>query len=268
MNKQGHWTKNSFSLIEMIVTLAIIGLLTITILPTIGRYSRANNVTVSAQTLREALNEARSYAVSPDPTNCTLFGGVSTFTHIINQYAIYIPAPGTTGLAPPPVYDPNPGGLGGDYECGGVGFHQGFQINNPPRPLMTSNQYAIMARHIDKTDSKEYNVGIVRIGSFDAPATAATPIVGGDALPTMIGFSSPSGSFFASAIADYNYTPASGKKIITPSGPKTTTASAAGQYTVIGLADDMNNPNYQIAVFVHNATGQVTSDGSTPSGFD
>ncbi len=260
MNKQGLGTKNSFSLIEMIVTLAIIGLLTITILPTLGRYSRANNVTVSAQTLREALNEARSYAVSPDPTLCQ--SPTSTpFTRVINQYAVFVPAPGSEL----PVYDPAPGGQE-NYECGGTSFRQGNP--NLDRPVIAPNQYAIMARHLDASNDTEYNVGVVRIGTFDSPATASSPIFNGNIKRTMIGFNSPSGSFFASAIAGYNYTPASGDEIITPSGNKSTANSAAGQYTVLGLSDNLNNPTYQIAVFVHNATGQVTSDGSTPNGFN
>ncbi len=264
MNKQGQGTKRSFSLIEMIVTLAIIGMLTITILPTLGRYSRINNVTVSAQILREALNEARSYAVSPDPTQCALASGES-FTEVINNYSLFVPAPGSVDAVTPP-YDPNTGGVRVNYKCGGVSILTTSGAALPPLTIQ-SNQYAIMARHIDKAN-KEYNVGIVRIGTFESPAVASIPIDFASAKPTMIGYNSPSGSYFASGVTGFNYTPSTGNKIFTPNGIKDTVAVASGQYTVIGLTDNLVSPNYQITVFVHNATGQITSDGSTPSGFN
>lgn len=257
----GSWLRRagelrSFSLIEIMVTLAIIGMLTVTILPTLGRYNRTNNVVISAQSLREALGEARSYAVSPDPTICP---ALVPITRPINQYALFLPSPATATNTP--VYDPNPGGTVVNYECG-IG---------KPQVLLATNQFAILARSLgtDATGTPvEYTIGIVRIGSLDNPAVANVPIQGAAARAMLVGFKSPSGSFFSTAIAGFNYVPNQDDVILLPNGSKTTREAAAKQYSLLGIAEQYPSPTYSLTTFISNTTGQVTSNGSTPSGFN
>ncbi len=237
-------TRRAFTIVELLVTLSIFGLLLITILPSLSRYGRNNGLSLAAQSVREALADTQSMAVSGDSTVCANIPS----TQAIGNYAFFVGAltPINAGT-----------GAGGKYICGS---------GSDPVALQP-NQYAILARAIYPGDTTYSTIGIVKIGTLDTPAQFNPPLVGSNSKIALLSYNAPNGAFYydAATMSAANVTPGIGDKIISKATTYTTQSSAAGQYAVIGLI----NPTEQsvIVVFVNNTTGQVTSTGIAPNGF-
>lgn len=254
----------AFSLIELLVTLSIMGLLLVTIMPILGRFGQDNNIKLASQTVREALIETQNYAISPNVSICPLRSGVTFLPKTINSYAFF--ATSSTG-APLPVSDSTKAAndAANVYKCG----ISDASTNIP------STQYAIVARHLDydAVTGKilaEYILGVVRVGSLDSPANFA--VVGNCSCDhsILIGYDSPSGRFVENkntqlgygTTGTFDYVPKVGDPIYAPP----TTATSNLQYTLVGLAN-ASGSHATTTLFINRATGQISSTGIVPTGF-
>lgn len=258
----------AFSLVELLVTLSIMGLLLITIVPILGRFGRDNTVKLATQTVREALLEAQNYAISPNVSICPA-RGATPLPKTINSYALFAPS-STGGMVPKydaTGADPTPD----TYRCGIV--DKQADVN------LVSNQYAIVARHLDYDAvsgaiTKEYIMGVVRVGYLDNPSYFAVPIQNKGDRSVLIGYDSPSGRFVENILTDkaggFDYIAKDGDVIFVPAG-SVATGAAAGQYSLFGLASTtsaLSSTNATTSIFINRTSGQITSTGIAPSGFN
>ncbi len=250
--------RRSFSIIELLVTMAIIGLLMVTILPALSKFGRNNGVSLAVQTVRETLADVQTMAASPDPTLCPFAAVAAPKT--INVYVLFI----SDGVVTIPRFDPADASQ--KYQCG-------ITISNVP-PALGNNQYAILAGSIDATTNTFYTVGIVRTGTLDDPAQFAGPIVGGADRVVFFGFRSPNGGLYLSPNAAYNYisqyNAGANKQQVYSSSSSTgvyraTGTDLTGQFAYIGIKSP--DASYHQTVFINTTTGQVTSTGKAPSGY-
>ncbi|MDO8513161.1 MAG: prepilin-type N-terminal cleavage/methylation domain-containing protein [bacterium] len=58
-------SKFGFTLIELMITISIMGILTVVMIPAIRSFDRRNKVTSAAEQLKSAILEARNYSMSP-----------------------------------------------------------------------------------------------------------------------------------------------------------------------------------------------------------
>ncbi len=238
---------HAFSIIELMVTISIMGLLVISIVPAIGRIGRNNNVSLAAQSVREALADAHTYAIAPDPTICAAATPVQ-----INRYSFF--APSANGVTTP--------ASSLTYQCGNYTTPQSLQIN----------QYALLAEYYDTQvqPARLYVRGIVRISALDPDTQFTSPIRSLANKSTWVGFSVPSGSFSITptdpTFATYNHH-GSGQnnEVYGPPGRYWDTSTLGFNYVIAGVG---NSDGVVIPIFINMITGQVTStSGSAPEGF-
>lgn len=266
--------QSSFTLIELLVTISVIGMLMVTIIPSLGKYGRTNNVTLAGQTVREALAEIKTNAVSPDPNICPLLPGKSLFW-AVNAYAIYANPDANTTVpknsyppflgTPDPVYDDT-------YQCG--------QFTDAQTPTLASNQFAVLALHISYDDPLNPTaihasvMGIVSVGTLDKPAIFTYADGNNNTAinrPILLIYSSPSGSFMAPnkitglddvSKTNCNIIPTSGDNIMF--GTKKYEVKEADKlYALVSVGYDSS---FRSTILVNLFTGQVSSTSRPPSG--
>ena len=276
-------TQLSFTLIELIVTLSIIGLLMVTIIPSLGKYSRSNNVGLAGQTIREALADVRTYATSPDPSVCPLLPN-KTLPSTITTYAFYADPSGNARVPKNtyPLFLPAPSTpYVEEYACG--------QYSEAQVPTLTSNQFAILAIHtyINPADSTQLHasvLGIVSVGALDKPAIFTDAINNNDTisapatLPIFLTYSSPSGTFAApiaiNGLSNACKTVGVGCNTLVKTGNKLMFGSnnsyqvrleANDLYAVVSVGYDNT---YRSTVLINLVTGQVSSTKKPPAGIN
>ncbi len=236
-----------------------------TILPSLGKYSRSNNVSLSSQTVREALNDTRTYATSPDPNTCPTLPN-KTLSWVINAYAFYV----NPGVAVPlNSYTPNPT-YDATYACG--------QFTDAVVPTLANNQYAILALHLSPNISAPTYasvMGIVSVGYLDNPAifrNANKDNSSALANPILFIYSSPSGSFLApSAILGLDTTCVTSCNTFTKKDDVITFGysnykvdiTADGLYGVASVGYDNT---FRANLLVNLFTGQTSSTNKPPAG--
>lgn len=247
--------KRSFTLIELMVTISIIGLLVVTIIPMMSRYNRNTAGTTSAQQVRESLAEILSYATSPDPSNCPMIVEGKQMPTSIISYSFYYGA-----NTPTNYYKDGYFGYQANtkYICGMDGIETSLALN--------SNQYAILAIGADyETPTTLYTLGIVRVGKLDGSATFCSPEDGVSASNIInLGFNVPSGDFVLSSESSENYLSTTNGSVYSLGVTYTTQALAHQKFAMIGIK---TVDNFMYTIFINVFTGQVTSTGKVPVGF-
>ncbi|MFA6081895.1 MAG: prepilin-type N-terminal cleavage/methylation domain-containing protein [Patescibacteria group bacterium] len=261
--------KRAFTIIELLVTISIIGLLLVTILPSLSKYGRSNNVNIAAQTVRQALAETQSFATAPDPNTCPFLSGVSSNWWSINAYGFYANPGGTTPTNIKPAYAADPdGSYPAGYTCG-----QYSDVQN-----LAQNQYAILALHVsadpdDATSIWISVIGIVKIETIESPAQfIQNGTTNAPTHPIFFAFNSPDGGFRAQATyaggtgfdIQLNQILATGNLVNIGATTYTTALAANNKFAIITLG---NADSYTSTLFINILTGQVTSTNKAPNGF-
>jgi len=262
----------SFSLIELMVTLAIMGLLTVTVLPSLGKVGRNGYIANSALLVNQTLAETRSAATSPDPTICPLRSGVSAYAHPVNSYALLTGTaageltPRVQNLATDQV-DTTTGWVVGEtwaaYDCG-ISANQ---------MTLADNQMAILARYVDP-NGNIWNEGVVRVVPLEGAAHFAPAYFFSNppVRPTLVGYTSPGGALQyngtqAGNFARYNYYERTSNGCADGIRIGSTSYGAIGPYSnymLIGLQGDPADV-YRSTVFIHLISGLVSSGATPPS---
>jgi len=247
--------KSSFTIIELLITMAIVGLLIVTIIPLMGRYNRNNGATMSAQQIREAISETLSYATSPDPGNCPMIESDKVMPSPIIGYMFYYGAATPSNYFKDEYYGYQDKNI---YICGIDGITSSMNLK--------ANQYAILAISANHEDpSILYTSGIVRIGTLDGSVTFCSPLDGTSASGTIsFGFNVPSGDIYIPPDANTNYLSTLNSNIYSLGNRYVVQSAAAGKFLMIGIK---TIDNFMQTIFFNTTSGQVTSTGKVPAGF-